>query len=81
MTVLDLPDLERLDLNDKLRSARDKFRLPPGVVYLDGNSLGPLPKAAPSRVAKVCSVSPSLAHRRICSSHVTVPAGNKSRVG
>jgi kynureninase len=42
-----------LDLADPLAAHRDAFDLPPGVVYLDGNSLGPLPRATPARLRAV----------------------------
>ncbi|MHC3473134.1 kynureninase [Streptomyces sp. 7R007] len=51
MTVTPTTDLTeaaaRLDADDPLAHLRERFLLPPDVVYLDGNSLGPLPAAVP----------------------------------
>ncbi len=52
MTPQTLSGCQVLDQQDPLRSLRDLFQLPKGVIYLDGNSLGVLPKATPSRVAQ-----------------------------
>jgi kynureninase len=45
--------LAALDAADALAPFRDRFVLPEGVIYLDGNSLGPVPKATPGRIAEM----------------------------
>ena len=53
MTVPTLSDLDALDAADPLARFRDAFDLPDGVIYLDGNSLGALPKETAKRLADV----------------------------
>ena len=43
----------RLDAADPLAAARKQFRIDDDIAYLDGNSLGALPKATPQRIAEV----------------------------
>ena len=48
-----LTDCRALDAADTLRPLRDHFVLPEGVIYLDGNSLGVLPKKTAAHIAEV----------------------------
>ena len=49
---MNLTAAEALDRADPLARFRDRFSLPEGVIYLDGNSLGALPKSVVGRIAE-----------------------------
>lgn len=55
MIAATLDDCRARDAADPLTGFRDRFVIPDGLVYLDGNSLGCLPKATPERVSEVVS--------------------------
>lgn len=52
-TPISRDDALELDRRDPIAGFRDRFLLPEGVVYLDGNSLGPPPKTTLSRIEEV----------------------------
>ncbi|WP_294771361.1 kynureninase [uncultured Rhodoferax sp.] len=52
-TSLSLQDCRARDTAHALRPLRDLFDIPEGVIYLDGNSLGVMPKTAAARAAEV----------------------------
>ena len=56
-------DALRLDAADPLAPMRERFVLPEGVVYLDGNSLGPLPRA--TREAVLATIEHAWGHELI----------------
>ncbi|HEV2080380.1 MAG TPA: kynureninase [Allosphingosinicella sp.] len=51
--TLSLSDAQALDAADPLAQLRDRFALPRGIIYLDGNSLGALPKQSIGRTSDV----------------------------
>ncbi|MCH9652124.1 MAG: kynureninase [Deltaproteobacteria bacterium] len=53
MALLCPDEITQLDSADPLASFRNRFALPEGIVYLDGNSLGPLPRETPQRLQQV----------------------------
>ena len=48
-----LDEARAWDAADPLNGFRGRFALPEGVIYLDGNSLGPLPRATTARMREV----------------------------
>jgi kynureninase len=48
---MSLEAAQQRDVVDPLAFARERFLLPEGTIYLDGNSLGALPTAAPAALA------------------------------
>ena len=50
-------DAAAQDAADELAFLREEFALPQGVVYLDGNSLGALPRATVTRLGDWSSAS------------------------
>ena len=55
MSSMTLQDCLARDAADVLAPLRDQFLIPADTLYLDGNSLGAMPKATASRVAQVIS--------------------------
>ncbi|WP_418316517.1 kynureninase [Piscinibacter sakaiensis] len=53
--ILTRADCEQHDRADPLAPLREQFDLPDGTIYLDGNSLGVLPKATAARVQQLIS--------------------------
>ena len=55
MIAMKRSDCEALDRADPLAVKRECFVIPEGMIYLDGNSLGMMPKHVPERLAEVAA--------------------------
>jgi kynureninase len=55
-TMTTLETAQQLDDIDSLKAFRQNFSLPQNMIYLDGNSLGPMPRGVQARVAKTLDV-------------------------
>ena len=71
-----------LDAADPLRTFRERFALPEGVIYLDGNSLGALPRAAAERQRRVVEQEWGASLIRSWNEHgwIDAPAGIGARI-
>jgi len=71
------------DLTDVLKSKKDAFQVPDGVIYLDGNSLGVLPKHVPSRIAEVVTEEWGTSLIRAWNTHgwIDLPGRTGDRIG
>ncbi|MEC9472881.1 MAG: kynureninase, partial [Pseudomonadota bacterium] len=71
------------DTADVLASKKQAFQIPDGVIYLDGNSLGVLPKHVPARIAQVINEEWGNSLIRAWNTHswIDLPARTGDRIG
>lgn len=72
-----------LDETDTLARKKDAFSIPEGVIYLDGNSLGVLPKHVPGRIAEVIATEWGTSLIRAWNTHswIDLPQRTGDRIG
>lgn len=72
-----------LDETDTLARKKDAFSIPEGVIYLDGNSLGVLPKHIPDRIADVIGTEWGTSLIRAWNTHswIDLPQRTGDRIG
>ena len=70
------------DLTDVLASKKDAFQIPEGITYLDGNSLGVLPKHVPARLGQVITEEWGTSLIRAWNTHswIDLPARTGDRI-
>lgn len=80
---LSLEEVKSLDRADPLGHKRDEFCIPEGLIYLDGNSLGALPKAVKKRLASTVETEWGNSLIRAWNSHqwMELPAKAGDKIG